>query len=277
MAKRPDRRARRPKLTARSADKHWLYQQSVQAPEEDSRFFARHYRRCTGRDARVFREDFCGTALLSCHWVRLHRSNRAIGVDIHGPTLDWGRRNNVADLLDPSQQRRLTLLRRNVLRAGGPRTDIVAALNFSYSVFKTRDALRAYFAAARAALRDGGLFFVDVWGGSETQVVQEESREVDGFTYVWDQHSFDPLTYETTCRIHFEFRDGTRLRNAFTYDWRLWTLPELRELMAEVGLREIHVLWEATDRKTGEGNGVFRRVTKGEPDLAWIAYVVGRR
>jgi SAM-dependent methyltransferase len=271
------RTRKRTKLTARTADRHWLYQQSVQAPEVDSRFFARFYKRVVGRPARVFREDFCGTAVLACHWVLLHRENRAIGVDIDQKTLDWGRAHNVATLLDDRQRERLTLFCRNVLDVSEPRADIIAALNFSYSVFKTRDELRAYFANARDALERDGLLLVDAWGGSETQVEQEERRPQAGFTYVWDQHRFDPVSHRSTCKIHFEFKDGTRIRNAFVYDWRMWTLPELQELMVEAGLRNIQVLWECTDRETDEGNGVFRKVTRGDADLSWIAYVVGQR
>ena len=67
------------------------------------------------------------------------------------------------------------------------------------------------------------------------------------------------------------------MRNAFVYDWRLWTIPELREIMQEAGFVDIHILWEGTERDTGEGNGVFRRVKRGDPDEAWIAFVVGRK
>ena len=52
---------------------------------------------------------------------------------------------------------------------------------------------------------------------------------------------------------------------------------DLREVMEETGFEDVHVLWEGTDRETEEGNGVFRRVKKGEACEAWIAYVVGQR
>ena len=78
-------------------------------------------------------------------------------------------------------------------------------------------------------------------------------------------------------KIHFEFRDGSRMRNAFVYDWRLWMLPEMQELMQRAGFRDVHVLWEGTERKTGQGNGVFRRVKRGGDEAAWIAYVVGKK
>jgi hypothetical protein len=94
---------------------------------------------------------------------------------------------------------------------------------------------------------------------------------------VWDQADFDPVTNHILCKIHFEFRNGSRMKNAFVYDWRLWTLMELREMMEEAGFTDIHVLWEGTDRETGEGNSVFRRVVRGGDEEAWIAYLVGRR
>jgi len=43
------------------------------------------------------------------------------------------------------------------------------------------------------------------------------------------------------------------------------------------GFRDVHVLWEGTDSRTWSGNGVFRRVRRGEVCPAWIAYVVGRK
>jgi hypothetical protein len=99
---------------------------------------------------------------------------------------------------------------------------------------------------------------------------------VSNFTYVWHQADFDPITHHILCKIHFEFKDGSKMKNAFTYDWRLWTLPEMRELMDEAGFKDIHVLWEGTDKK-GEGNGEFTRVERGDDEEAWIAYVIGQR
>ncbi len=268
--------SRRKRRTARNSDKHVLYEESVQAPDTDSQFLSRYFKKVSGEPLRSFREDFCGTATLSSHFVRLHRDNRALGVDLDKKTLDWARHHNLSEL-DDGQLSRLQLVQGNVLSVRRPLVQMTAAMNFSYCVFKTRDDLQTYLTNAFRSLKPGGLMLMDVWGGSETQVEQEEKREVDGFTYVWDQRSFDPLTYHADCRIHFEFSDGSRMRNAFIYDWRLWTLPELRELMGLAGFTGIHVLWEATERATGEGNGVFRKVTRGDADEAWIAYIVGEK
>jgi len=264
------------RLTARTADRYVLYQQSVQSPESDARFFTRYFRKWAGRPLRVLREDFCGTALLCCEFVRMHKENIAIGVDLDSATLAWGQVHNLGRLPPPMRER-VHLARANVLELRQPMVDAIAALNFSYSVFKTRREMGAYLEVTHASLAPGGMLFLDAWGGGDTQFLMKERRRLPGFDYIWDQAAFDPITYGIVCRIHFEFRDGTRMRNAFIYDWRLWTLPELRELMTEAGFEDIHVLWEGTDRKTGKGNGVFRRVEKGGKEKAWVAYVVGRK
>ena len=272
---RPDRRAAR--FTARTADRHVLYQEAVQAPERDARFLSRYFLKTTGAPLRRFREDFCGTALLSCWFVKLHRDNRALGVDLHWPTLAWGRIHNVRTLLDADQRQRLELRRADVRTVRRPLVQAIAALNFSYSVFQTRSALRGYVANAFAALEPGGMLFVDAWGGPDVLEQKTDRTRNHGFDYLWEQRAYDPISHRIECAMHFVFRDGTRMRNAFVYDWRLWTLMELRELFAEVGFQGVHVLWEGTDQRTSQGNGVFRRKEVGDNDPAWITYVVGRK
>jgi SAM-dependent methyltransferase len=257
-------------------DPHVLYTRAVQTPDIDVRFLDWLYRKNAGGPAEIFREDFCGTAALSCAWVKLGTARRAIGVDLHGQTLSWGKKHHLSQLT-PEQRQRIQLVKANVLDVRRPKADILCAFNFSYSVFKTRAQMQAYASNARRSLAPGGLLVMDAWGGSEVQMVHTERRRLkDGLTYVWEQASFDPITHDIECRIHFEFRDGRRpLRNAFIYDWRLWTLPELQEVMQQAGLEDVHVLWEGTTR-SGRGNGVFKRRTRGDADQAWIAYVIGR-
>jgi SAM-dependent methyltransferase len=264
-------------FTARTADRHVLYQEAVQAPERDARFLSRYFLKTTGAPLRRFREDFCGTALLSCWFVKLHRDNRALGVDLHWPTLAWGRIRNLRTLLDADQRQRLTLRQADVRAVRRPAVQAIAALNFSYSVFQTRSALRDYVANAFAALEPGGMLFVDAWGGPDVLEEKTDRTRNHGFDYLWEQRAYDPISHRIECAIHFVFRDGTRMRNAFVYDWRLWTLAELRELFAEVGFLDVHVLWEGTDQRTSQGNGVFRRKEVGDNDPAWITYVVGRK
>jgi hypothetical protein len=78
------------------------------------------------------------------------------------------------------------------------------------------------------------------------------------------------------CHIHFKFPDGSKIKKAFTYEWRLWTAPELRELLLEAGFSKATVYWEGED-EDGEGNGEFTPDEKGVADYAWIAYVVAEK
>jgi hypothetical protein len=56
----------------------------------------------------------------------------------------------------------------------------------------------------------------------------------------------------------------------------MWTLPELKDIFAEAGFKDIHVLWETSNDK-GQGTGVFRRTERTTDEESWIACVVGRR
>lgn len=276
----PTTRRRRPKpvLTARTADRHRLYQAAVQGPEAEVEFVANTFRRLRGRPARRLREDFCGTALTASEWVKTHRDNTAVGLDLHGPTLAWGKRNNIAPLPADAQSR-ITLLQRNVLTPGreGANADAILAMNFSYWIFKTRTLMRQYFLGVHRSLVRDGVFFLDIYGGYEAGKVQEERRRIaGGFTYVWDQAAYDPNTADYRCNIHFEFKRGPAMLNAFVYEWRLWTLAEVRELLAEAGFQNTTVYWEG-DNKRGGGNGIFKPKAVGVPDAAFICYITAEK
>jgi hypothetical protein len=274
------------RVAAASLDKHVLYEAAVQSVDADHAFFERVFRRRRGRAPRTFREDFCGTAALSCEFVRRHPENHAWGVDLHRPTLDWGRRHNLSALGPESG--RVTLLHRDVLHVRRPAVDLVAALNFSYCVFKTRDRLLAYFRAVRESMNSEGVFVLDAFGGTESIDTLTEKRRIpatrrpDGtrvpaFTYVWEQALFNPVDHHIVCHIHFRFRDGSRRQRAFSYDWRLWTLPELTDLLVESGFRDPEVYLEGWDDDADDADGVFRHRRRYEQMAGWIAYIVGYR
>jgi cyclopropane fatty-acyl-phospholipid synthase-like methyltransferase len=169
------------------------------------------------------------------------------------------------------------LVQGDVREVRGFDPDVVAAVNFSYFVFKQRRELLDYFRAVRASLAPNGVFVLDLYGGPEAQIRQEESTRYNGFTYVWDQDHFNPVTGEARCHIHFRFPDGTRMMRAFTYDWRLWSLPELRDALEDAGFRRTVAYWEGTERATGEGNGVYRVSEKGDTSESWVAYLAATR
>ncbi|MCZ6817415.1 MAG: class I SAM-dependent methyltransferase [Planctomycetota bacterium] len=260
------------KYTAKTADKHILYQKSVQSPEAEvdfmDRVFNTHYRRRPTR----FREDFCGTALISCEFAKRRKENHAYGVDLHKPTQDWGVRHNLSRLEDEAAKR-VHLVNDDVLNVTDPKVDVVGAFNFSYFIFKERGPLVDYFKTVRSSLRKEGLFILDAYGGHEAQQAMEEETKHGGFTYVWDQADYNPINDHTLCHIHFRFPDGTEIKKAFTYDWRLWTLAGIKDALADAGFKESDVFWEGTG-EDGEGNGIYRRQVKAENTPGWNAYIV---
>jgi SAM-dependent methyltransferase len=260
------------RLTAATADRHRLYEKTVQNPEFELDLLDRCYRLRVGRAPRSMREDFCGTALLSREWVRGSEDRAALGVDLDRKTLAWAREHNLEPYADELGDR-MILREGDVRTRGDDRHDILCALNFSYMCFKTRDALRHYFEVARHHLAEDGVFVMDLFGGWEAQQVIEEERKYRGYRYVWEQSVYNPIDASIKAHIHFRFPDKTELRRAFSYDWRLWTLVELQELLREAGFAHVDVLWEDED-EDGEGTGVYRPRRKARNDPGFISYLV---
>ena len=254
---------------------HDLYEEAVQAVDAEIEFLDETFEALRGRKAISFREDFCGTASAACEWVRSSAERYAIGVDNEPSVLDWGRKHRVAKLPEIDRPR-VRLLEDDVRTVETEPVDLIGAFNFSYFMFKTRDELRAYFERCRDALVDDGLLFLDAFGGPDSIEVQKEKTKFDNFTYVWDQAEFYPVTNDMVCHIHFKFPDGSKIKKAFTYRWRMWSLPEIREVLLEAGFKKVRVYWEGED-EDGEGNGEFTETDLGEPDLAWVAYIVAEK
>jgi SAM-dependent methyltransferase len=257
------------------ADPHELYEASVQSVSHEVEFLDSAFIELTGRKARTLREDFCGTAAAACEWVKVYGRREAVAVDIDPKVLAWGRKHHVARL-KPKQRERLRLIEGDVRTVDTGIVDLAVAFNFSWWTFKTRPELLRYFRAVHATLADDGVFVLDIYGGSDAYDEQEEETDYGLFTYVWDQHAFDPVSARYICYIHFRFPDGSELPRAFSYDWRLWTLPELRELLAEAGFERSVVYWQGEDEE-GEPSGEFSIVKRGEADPAWIAYVAAAK
>jgi SAM-dependent methyltransferase len=270
------RRKRKANKSSRAsrANHFELYQAAVQCPEAEIHFFDRVFKKHRRRRALSMKEDFCGTAFLSIEWAKTNPRRTAIGVDLDGPTLAYAR----SAMLGPEPERvraRVQLVQADVHDVVRPKVDLTCALNFSYCVFKTRDALRRYFTAARKGLNDEGMLVCDLFGGTEAIDVIEEERKLKGFTYVWDQADYNPITNEILCHIHFRFPDGSKMEKAFTYDWRLWSIPEVKECMEEAGFKKVEVYWEPEDEPDNGEILDYRYTEKEENQEGWLVYVVG--
>jgi SAM-dependent methyltransferase len=276
-----------PMATRRASDLQELYRWAVQDPRLQVTFLALIHHHGTGRWPRRLREDFAGNAADAVDWLALG-GERAIAVDIDARTLRWGARR-ARRILGPRADR-LQVVEADVRTVGPPRVpsvDVVAALNFSALVLHERRDLFDYFRRVRRGLRAEGVFVMNVFGGPARMRAWRRRRTIrrkalyaiepppPAFEYIWEQLSFDPLTARLDCRLHFVVRERGRRRirrNAFRYDCRLWTVPELRDLLREAGFRKVEV-WQHRNRGRG---GVFEPTARLKgPD--WVAYVVGRR
>lgn len=48
-----------------------------------------------------------------------------------------------------------------------------------------------------------------------------------------EQYDYDSVLNTARCAMHFKPKGGRKVLDVFTYDWRLWTIAELKELLAE--------------------------------------------
>ncbi|MEM1445547.1 MAG: hypothetical protein AAGF84_05785 [Planctomycetota bacterium] len=252
-----------------------LYESAVQQPVAEVAFLERAFAHANGPDAwpRTLREDFAGTSCVAAAWCLSDPDREAIAVESHRPTLDWAQREH--GHLDT-----LYLVPNDVTQFRGPRVDLIAALNFSVLIWHDRLALLRYLKHARRCLRDGGVFAMDLFGGPDATTIQTQDRPSldDGgqpVTYRWEQRAYDPLTARIDCRIHFRWPNGRELRDAFVYDWRLWTVPELLDAMREAGFHEPCV-WADDPKKPGHLVPALR-LPGPEESPAWVIYLTARR
>lgn len=276
MSSKKNKDKKRKPTMAEEADRHKLYEQSVQCVEAEIDFVDATYSKLRERHGVTLREDFCGTANTSCEWIRRRTCNRAIGVDLDTEVLEWGRKNNISKL-KPSQANRIELLEEDVMKVRTEPMDIILAMNFSYWIFNDRTTMLEYFRRVRDSLSEDGIFFLDAFGGYEAQRVMKERTKYKKHTYTWDQAYYNPINGRMLCHIHFKLKDGSRMDKAFSYEWRLWSLPEIQELLREAGYSNVTVYWQGEDEDTGEGDGEFYPTDEGTPDAGWIAYIVAEK
>ena len=262
---------------ADKADKFLCYQKSVQSADHEIEFFDQAFHDVYRRKPNSLREDFCGTFSVCCEWVKLSNRRTAIGVDLCPETLQWGRDNNLSKISE-SQQKRITLYEQDVRIQNEP-VDVLAAQNFSFWIFKTRAEVVEYFKVAHSNLNEKGVMVMDMMGGGECYNEEQVDKRTikkgkKGFKYHWEQASFNPVNADASFYISFKFNDGSKLKRAFEYHWRFWTIPEVREMLAEAGFKESHVYWELED-EDGEDTGIWERKESAPSNPSWICYVVG--
>jgi SAM-dependent methyltransferase len=233
-----------------------------------------------GGDPRILGEDFCGTAAVSRAWAAMSLAHRAVGVDHDAAALAGA---------GAGPHRRVGLIRADVLAVREP-VDLIAVLNFSICEWHDRARLVAYFRHAMSRLRPGGCIVCDIYGGADAFLagsVDQHFTAPDGsrVVYTWEHRTTDPFTGRVVCAMHFAVRPASPsrarpqvLNDAFVYDWRLWSVPELRDAMTEAGLETTAVYPRQPDALDSDGGYHILPVQDAsELGDSYSVYVVGRR
>jgi len=251
-------------------DRFDLYELCTQTPERDVSLL----RAIHGGAARVLGEDFAGTAALAHAWVRTVRGGRAVAVDRDAAPLSHRR-------ADPRVQKVVGDVRRTAARA-----DLLVALNFSLCEFHERRSLVAYLRHARRRLSRGGVFVADLYGGEgafEVGRQRERHRGPRGerVLYEFEQRAADALTGRVVDALHFEVAGNgvrrARLRDAFVYDWRLWSIPELRDVLRDAGFAKSEVYSRFEHARDGRGRTHVRALESSrELGATWCVFIAGR-
>jgi hypothetical protein len=257
-------------------DRLELYERTVQAPEHLVPFL----RGLHGGAPRVLGEDFCSTALLSRAWVATEPGGEAVAVDLDAEALQRaegveGVRLVRADLREP-------------LPPGLPSPHLIWVGNFSIGYLHERAELVAYLRRTRERLAPGGLFACDTYGGGAAWRTGAAVREhfLPGGLRVrstWEQRVADPVSARVVNAIHFRVdRDGDvvfEAADAFVYDWRVWSLPELADAAHEAGFAShavyVHLANDPEGRQ-GRPREVGDPRELGDPGERWAACFVAR-
>ncbi|KAH9659944.1 hypothetical protein KPL70_024048 [Citrus sinensis] len=290
--------------------KFLLYQQSVQSPKGDISYLQKFFLIYVGgRQPLHLQEDFCGTALLSTEWLRSDSRRTAVGLDLDLEALEWCMENNL-NKVGADGYSRISLFHGNVLQPLEAKlvryepqklvrnisleecdntletSTIESAVQDSSTASSGDNCnLVLYFKHVLHALsKKGGIFVMDLYGGTSSEQKLRLQRRFANFTYVWEQAEFDIIERKTRISLHFHLqKEQKKLRHAFSYNWRLWSLPEIKDCLEEAGFRSVH-FWlrempDAREMRNTEGLGVSRDAKYEEIKCfqqqdAWNAYIV---
>jgi len=260
-----------------------LYEIAAQVPPIQARFL----RAVHGRNPHVLAEDFAGPAGIARAWLAIAPHFRAIVTDRDPEPLEHAKAR-LAERLEEAPDARATWNVCDVLEAGG-RADVIAALNFAACELHERETLMTYLRHSLLRLEADGVLVLDVYAGPDAMLtgVSEQVIETDDgeIVYQWEQIEADPLTGRVRNAMHFRLPDGSELRDAFVYDWRLWTVPELRDALREAGFARTEVYTRLGEAMTADALIVRPDSIDGErtepfedddDNGPFVAYVVGR-
>lgn len=234
--------------------------------------------------ARTLHEDFSGSAAFANAWCTSNPRRSALAIDMDPEAH--------ADGTPHPRLRRLTadLTRLPRTLPGPAKADVVYAGNFATCEVHARDALVAYLTRARQRLTPGGVFVCDLYAGpgawrtGDTRVIHPPLPELPSYrvAYTWRQREADLVNGLVANAIDFELVNARgvavhELVNAFNYHWRLWSIPEMRDAMAQAGFDEVDVYPDAPDAVDADGVAYLAPMDFLETRSSAVVYVCARR
>ncbi len=266
-------------------DKHDLYELCVQSP----RHAVPLLRAIHAGGGRVLGEDFAGTGALSREWCRTVPGGRAIAIDLDESVLERCRAKWQAEGGDAGA---ITTIAADLLAPrddlSNLKADVIFTGNFSIGEIHDRPALIAYLKRTLQRLTEGGAFICDTYGGESAFLTGSVERthtppsplhaapaarhaRPQQIVYTWEQRDADPLTGRVTDVLHFRLFEGKDIvadfPDAFIYNWRLWSVPELRDAMLEAGFARTAVYAQLPDAVDDDGEAYIRPIEDPAEEL----------
>ena len=86
------------KLTAKTANKYDLYEQSVQNVDFEVEFISKTFKKYNKSECITLREDFCASAKISSAWVKSNPKTIAYAIDLDDDILRFAKKEFVRSL-----------------------------------------------------------------------------------------------------------------------------------------------------------------------------------
>lgn len=285
----PDAATKTPPPASPAPHKLTLYTHAVQQPWLMVNWLVNTYTLFhQGRWPVVLREDFAGAAAIATAWAAHDPQHIAIAVERDRATHAFAtRRARALAATNALDLDHLFMLHADVMAAlprtlpparRVPRPDITTATNFSINYLHTRATLIAYLKKTRRELAPQGMFMLDTYQGpgawrTSTQtnhISPSEESGVPPFDYHWRQVSVNHVTGIVKNAIDFTLHDGRTIKNAFTYHWRLWSIPELLDALADAGFHDPAVWHDSHD-------GFLEPVASIDDEENIVAYITASK
>ncbi|KAL0436306.1 UNVERIFIED_CONTAM: hypothetical protein Sradi_0338500 [Sesamum radiatum] len=128
-------------------------------------------------------------------------------------------------------------------------------------------------------------FFLMYVGGRAPLHLQEDFCGTALLSMFGSKLNLTSFSGKTEISLHFNLhKQHRKLRHAFSYSWRLWSLPEVKDCLEEAGFRSVH-FWirsmpDSEQIRRTDGLSVGRDVkyeeaTSFQQQDSWNAYIVG--